>query len=66
MNFLEEITKGVVLKKIDPPKEEKKVIPVANANQTNCLLSAIKMRGYQLNKNNVDQNSESSDSEWSD
>ncbi len=66
MNFLDEITKGVVLKKIDPPKDEKKANAVGNTNQTNCLLSAIKMRGYQLNKNNVDQNSESSDSEWSD
>lgn len=66
MSFLEEITKGVKLKKINEPEEEKKTNPVQNANQTNCLLSAIKMRGYQLNKNNIDENSESSDSEWSD
>ena len=66
MSFLEEITKGVILKKVDPPKEDKKNNPVLNTNETNGLLSAIKMRGYQLNKNNIDQNSESSGSEWSD
>jgi len=67
MSFLQEITKGVVLKKVNPVEEKKAIIaPLGNSNQTNCLLSAIKMRGYQLNKNNVKQDSESSDSEWSD
>jgi len=66
MSFLEEISKGVLLKKVDPPIEEKKINPAPTTNKTNCLLSAIKMRGYQLNKNNVEENSESSDGEWSD
>ncbi len=66
MSLLDEIAKGVALKKIIPQQEEKKPTPAPITNQTNCLLSAIKMRGYQLNKNNIDENSGSSDGEWSD
>lgn len=76
MTFLEEISKGVTLKKLQPnptTKPEEKVenkfnkpAEVTNENINKCLLSAIQMRGFQLNKNNVnDDESEGSDS-WSD
>ncbi len=76
MSFLEEISKGVVLKKQQPissslPEEKtenkfSKPAEINNDNINKCLLSAIQMRGFQLNKNNVnDDESEGSDS-WSD
>ena len=71
-----EIEKGVVLKKQQPissslPEEKtenkfSKPAEINNDNINKSLLSAIQMRGFQLNKNNVnDDESEGSDS-WSD
>ena len=71
MTFLEEISKGVTLKKQHKPEEKLETIfnkpaEVTTENVNKCLMNAIQMRGFQLNKNNVnDDESEGSDS-WSD
>lgn len=77
MTFLDEIKQGVTLKKsvLNPPSfqpEEKneskfkKPVEITSQNVNKVLMNAIQMRGYQLNKNNVDDDeSEGSDS-WSD
>lgn len=63
-SFLDEITKGVTLKKVEikPKIEEKKQQPKNDMNST--FLSAIKMRGMQLNQNKVEEDSENSEDDW--
>lgn len=64
MSFLDEITKGVTLKKVEiKPKIEEKKQPAKN-DMNSTFLSAIKMRGMQLNQNKVDEDSEHSEDDW--
>ena len=77
MTFLEEILKGINLKKQNfyqssiKPEEKietkfNKPAEVINQNVNNCLLSAIKIRGNQLNKNNVSEDDSDGSDSWSD
>lgn len=74
MSFLEEISKGVQLKKTTPVgKPEEKVetkfnkpAEITKENIDKSLLIAIQMRGHQLNKNNVDDDESDGSDSWSD
>jgi hypothetical protein len=68
-SFLDEITRGVQLKKILPNKEEEKRPNKINKEDKNFLQNAleiaIKQRREELTKNDVDEDGKS-DSDWSD